>query len=298
MNSQTKGIISLLLSGAMYGSFGILIQWMGSEMSVINQIIFRYFLAVVLILSLLAITKPRLKVPKKSWPVLLVFAIITQVSIWSFTKGAVLTSIPSLLGSFYIGSIVSGTMLGLLVFHEKLALKNWVGTFMAILGLYVLSQNFVGNRGILYGLVAGSLECLTQAIRKYLGGVSKGAILLASLLGVLAMSLISALISGYSFYLPQLTTTWIGGSIFAVLVGVVNITVTYGFRLLPMNVGSVIMSGEIFFGALFSTLFLSTKPTGTELFASIVVLLSIVVQNWVIREDTKLVLLIRKMLEN
>lgn len=281
----------------MYGSFGILIQWMGGEMSVINQIIFRYSLAVILILSLVTITKPRLKVPKKSWPVLLVFAIVIQLSIWSFTKGAVLTSIPSLLGSFYIGSIVTGTLLSLSIFREKIALKNWVGTFIAILGLYILSKNFIGNQGIIYGLAAGSAECITQAIRKYLSGVSKGAILLTSLLGVLTVSLVSALISGSSFYLPQLTTTWIGGSIFALLVGAVNITVTYGFRLLPMNVGSVIMSSEIFFGAIFSTIFLSIKPTGSELFASIAVLLSILIQNMVIKADNRLILSIRKMLE-
>lgn len=267
-------------------------------MSVLNQIIFRYFLAVILILALMMIAKPKLKVPKKAWPVLIVFAIITQVSIWSFTKGAVLTSIPSLLGSFYIGSIVSATLLGFSVFREKLALKNWIGTFLAILGLYILSKNFVGNQGILYGLAAGSLECITQGIRKYLGGVSKGAILLTSLLGVLAVSLASALMSDNNFYIPELTTTWIGGSIFALLVGIVNILVTYGFRLLPMNVGSVIMSGEIFFGTIFSSIFLATKPTGPELFASIAVLLSILIQNWVIREDNRLVLSIRKMLED
>ena len=55
MKKQARGVFSLFLSAAIYGSFGVLIQWMNGEMLVLNQIIFRYFLAVLLLLLILAI---------------------------------------------------------------------------------------------------------------------------------------------------------------------------------------------------------------------------------------------------
>lgn len=297
MKKNTSGVISLILSAAIYGSFGLLIQWMGAEMSVVNQIVFRYSLALVVILALFAVIKPKIVVPRSSWPMLIVLAGLMQGSIWSFTQGAVLTSISSLLGSFYIGSIATSSFLGNLVFKDRVEIKSWIGTLFAVAGLYALVHENTNVTGVIFGLIAGMAESMTQAIRKYLSDVSPGGILLTSVLGVLLYSLLVSIYSDNQLQAPILMGTWVAGSFFAVLLVIVNLAVTYGFRRVSMNVGSIIMSSELLFGMVMSALLLSVRPSINEMVAAISIMVSIIIQNVGVESDNRLVVIVRRVLE-
>ncbi len=222
---------------------------------------------------------------------------LMQGSIWSFTQGAVLTSISSLLGSFYIGSIATASVLGRLVFKERVEIKSWVGTLLAVGGLYALMQENTNMAGVIFGLIAGAFESMTQAIRKYLRGVSPGAILLTSVLGILIFSLMTNYVSGNQFRVPVITETWVAGGCFALLLVMVNLLITYGFRRVSMNVGSIIMSSELLFGMLMSVMLLSTNPTTSEVMAATAIMASIIIQNTTVNSDNKVVALTKKMLE-
>lgn len=298
MNKSTTGAISLILSAAIYGSFGLLIQWMGAEMSVMNQIVFRYTLALGVILVLFAVIRPRIVVPRNSWPVLILLAGLMQGSIWSFTQGAILTSISSLLGSFYIGSIATSSILGSLVFKDRVEIKSWIGTLLAVVGLYVLVHENTNVAGVIFGLIAGMSESMTQAIRKYLHGVSPGAILLTSVLGILVLSLMTNYVAGNQFRVPVITETWVAGGCFALLLVMVNLLITYGFRRVSMNVGSIIMSSELLFGMVMSAMLLSTNPTTSEAVAATAIMASIITQNVAFKSNNRLILLMKRVLEN
>lgn len=297
MTKNTSGAISLILSAAIYGSFGLLIQWMGADMSVMNQIVFRYSLTLVVILVLFAVVKPRIVVPRNSWPVLILFAGLMQGSIWSFTQGAVLTSISSLLGSFYIGSIATSSILGVLVFKDRVEIKSWIGTLFAVAGLYALAHESTNMTGVIFGLIAGMAESMTQAIRKYLNDVSPGGILLTSVFGVLLYSLLVSIYSDIQLHAPILMGTWVAGSLFAVLLVIVNLAVTYGFRRVSMNVGSIIMSSELLFGMVMSALLLSVRPSINEMVAATSIMVSIIIQNVGVESDNRLVVIIKRLLE-
>lgn len=298
MKSNWKGPTALLTSAAIYGSYGVLIKILGQELDVASQIVFRYSLAIILLIGLIFLAQVKLKIPRKSIPLLISFATLMQMSIWLFTKGAMTTTIPSLLGAFYIGTIVTGTILGSVVFRERLSRKTMVSTVIAILGLYLLSKNSLSNIGMLYGLVAGSIECITHSIRKYLDGVSRGAIALVAMGGVLVFTSIGNALSGLPLGWPTMLQTWWVGIIFAILAVLVNMTLTYGFRATPVNWGSLIMAGEIVFGSLFAWWWLGLSPTNNELVSSWLILMAIVTQNVKVVYNGRLLKTIRQILED
>lgn len=297
MKTNWKGPIALLASAAIYGSYGVLIKLLGQELNVASQIIFRYALAIIFLLGLISLTQAKLKIPQKSIPLLILFAILMQIGIWLFTKGAMTTTVPSLLGAFYIGTIVSGTILGSVVFREKLSRKMVVSTTIAIVGLYLLSKNSLSNIGTLYGLAAGSIECVTHSLRKYLVGVSRGVMALVAMGGVLIFTIIGAILNAQSLSWPITLQTWWVGIIFATLAVLVNMTLTYGFRLTPVNWGSLIMAGEIVFGSLFAWRWLGMAPTNNEWISGGLILMAIVAQNVNVEHNGRVIKTIRQMLE-
>ena len=220
-----------------------------------------------------------------------------QLAIWCFTNGAIATTIPSLLGAFYIGAIVSGTILGSMIFRERLSRKAKVATAIAVVGLYLLSQNSLSNTGILYGLAAGSLECITHSIRKYLGGVSRGVMALVAMGGTLAFTSLGAGLTNQSLTWPTLPQTWWVGIIFAILAILVNMTLTYGFRMTPVNWGSLIMAAEIFFGSIMGWWWLGVVPTSDEWVSNGLILAAIMVQNVDVAHNGKVLKVIRQTLE-
>lgn len=297
MKYSWRGSVALLISAAIYGSYGSLIKLLGRELNVPSQIVLRYALAVILLAGLVVGTKVRFKFQRKTVPMLVLFGVLIQAGIWCFTQGALLTTIPSLLGAFYIGSIISGAVIGVLIFRERLSGKSMVATTIAIGGLYWLTKDATSDVGVLYGLVAGLLECTTHSIRKYLSKVSRGMMALVAMLGTLVFTLVSAEISHQPLVWPTQTQTWLVGMVFATLATLVNMTLTYGFRSTPIAWGSILMATEIVFGSLMGWWWLGTAPTSTEWTNNLLILLAIISQNMPVLHNKKVLTFIRNTLE-
>ena len=97
--------------------------------------------------------------------------------------------------------------------------------------------------------------------------------------------------------MPTHPDTWMVGVVFGLLAVIVNIAVTYGFRKIPINLGSIIMSTEIGFGALFGLIVLGMKPSLTELVTITLITVAVIVQNITIKNDAKILVFVRKILE-
>lgn len=284
-------------SAAIYASFGVLIGILNREQGVDSQIIFRYGLAMILYMFVIILTKTKIKIPPSGGMPIFAFGVVLQLSIWLFTRAATLMSIPSLLGYFYIGTIIMGNLLGLFFFREKIASKNIFATVLTIAGLYFLTRSGNANGGELFAIAAGSMECTANAIRKKLHNVSKGTITLISLFSILLFTIIGATISGSAIQVPHYAASWGAGAIFAVLVVLVNILVTYGFRVTQIHLASVIMSLEILFGAVFSVVFMSVFPTQSEVAVGMLLLISVAIQNARVNNESKAVKFVRNILE-
>ena len=291
------GLVALLTSAAIYGSFGVMIRLLSYELSLTSQVIFRYSLALVILISMVLVTKAKLKFKKESILPMLGLALFMQISITNFTKATLLIPISSLIGAFYIGSLVTATLTGIFVYKEKISWTGASSTLLAGLGLWLLTLNGGNFAGLILAIIAGSAESVTQAIRKSAPNLSKGVTAVIAIFGILMFTLLQNIFNKEVLMIPRLPLTWLVGIVFGLAAVFVNIAVTYGFRKIPINLGSIIMSTEIGFGALFGLIVLGMKPSLTELVTITLITVAVIVQNITIKNDAKILVFVRKILE-
>ena len=191
------GLVALLTSAAIYGSFGVMIRLLSYELSLTSQVIFRYSLALVILISMVLVTKAKLKFKKESIMPMLGLALFMQISITNFTKAALLIPISSLIGAFYIGSLVTATLTGIFVYKEKISWTGASSTLLAGLGLWLLTLNGGNFAGLILAIIAGSAESVTQAIRKSAPNLSKGVTAVIAIFGILMFTLLQNIFNSW-----------------------------------------------------------------------------------------------------
>lgn len=296
-NAKTGGL-ALLGTGFILGSFGYLIHQLNQTLSINNQIIFRYGLAGILLCLIIVMTKTRLKITKSSLVPLITFAIFMQLDVFLFTKGVVVGSIQTTLGSLYIGSLIVSSLADLILFKEKITKQKVIINGFALTGLIILiTSKEISMPSVMYGILAGGCETITNIVRKMCKNVSKGVITLFAILGNILVTSSSMLIIREQFTLPTDLKTWIFGILFAFAIIATNILVTIGFRNISMNIGSIIISSEIAFAAIISWILLNHAPTTTDWLVGVCIMIAILIQNVQI-PTAKIVATIKSILEN
>ena len=117
--NKTKGFLSLLSAGFLFGMFGIFVRLLNSEMTNFQQIFFRSVVGFVLASGIIILFKRKVSFKNISLINLLLFAISLPLTIVFYTLSILKTKIIVAVAALFLGSILFSLISGILFFKEK-----------------------------------------------------------------------------------------------------------------------------------------------------------------------------------
>lgn len=278
MSKPLLAAISLAGAAFLYSFFGVLTRTVGFDLPIFFASFTRDLLGASILLLPLFFAKKFQKVNKADWP-------------WLFlrTCGGVLGFLGSYYAFYYLpigtayfifygGSTVTGFLLGVFLFKEKMSLFEGLSLGLSLIGLVMI-----------YSIGGVDMKLLPYVVWALLGGVGAGvwntfskkvsdnysATQLNGLdfaIFTLIMGSIS-LFQGETWSLPNLNSAWIGSLVFATMFVITGQLIIYGFKYLDAQKGSLIMLLEVVFGAVIGFLFYKEVLSFGTLIGGLLILL-------------------------
>lgn len=279
-----SGLASLLLAGLLFGSFGVWVRLLSTDLSSYQQIAFRNIVALVVALSIVFFKKIKLSfsgVPKQH---LFLFGLSFPTAVVFFTTSVLKTSIMLSIFSFYFGSILVSLILGILIFKEKITTIKLLSLLTVLFGFYLLLQpeGIVKiDQGMLYGVLAGTFDTISNVFRKHLSGkLDRVVLTLVPQVGGLLVATALMAYSG-SLEMPEISSlNWVVGLVFGSMIFAINYLTLYGFQHFDLNLGTIAISSEVVFASLFGYLIFAETPRIYDVYGAAFIVLAIVIGNW------------------
>lgn len=283
LTNRTKGVVALFTCSAIYASFGPLVRVLADMFGTGAQVATRIGLAFIFLLIIGLLTK-RLK--KLLWSEYMWAAILGVVStsiILFFTIAIIELKIASVIFLLYIASMVSSLILGTLIFKESLGLQKIGALLLAGLGLYFfLSADIVLGLsfGVLAALLSGVSEGIGNAIRKKLKYADRTMVMLVQFFVVTLCATVYIVVSGEDAVKTVSTASLLALVAFATFQLGLNYLLLYGFQNFDVNIGTVILSLELFFAAILGFIFFNETLSLHELLGGVIIFMASALSAW------------------
>lgn len=280
MNTR-RGFLSLLVSGIIYSTFGILIRFAGESYQTFGQVFFRCLVTVVIAVAIALIQKKKLKLPEENRLVMTLFLLSPSFSIACLTYA--ITTIKAANGIFflYAGYITTTIIFGALFYKEQLNKPKLVAIALALIGIFLFSFPFGSGSwvGMVFAILAGFGDALSSTICKRLGSAdSVPLIFWRYLVGVGVAFLVILLLHEPITLIPSMKSVialgLLGSSLFAI-----DSLWLYGFSHFDLNIGSIVTSIELAIVPIINAVVLSEYPTQFEVYGGICIMMAIVLIN-------------------
>lgn len=279
--NKTKGFLSLLLAGFLFGFFGILVRLLNSQLTNYQQILFRSVIGFILALLIIIFFKRKIFFKNISLINLLFFAVSLPLTIIFYTLSILKTKIILAVATLYLGSILFSLISGILFFKEKLTVKKGLAIVASILALYYFTIPFSLkniNIGLVFGVLSGFTDALSNSFKKHLSGkVDRFLLIAIQMMGTIIVSL------ALMFYTKTLTIHQISpfifgiGLLFGFFLLLNNYLMLVGFHNFDLNLGTIVMSSELLFASIFGYLFYKEIPTINELIGGGLIAFSVII---------------------
>lgn len=279
--NKTKGFLSLLSAGFIFGIFGIFVRLLNSELTNYQQIFFRSIVGFIFASVIIILFKKKISFKNISLINLLLFAVSLPLTIIFYTLSILKTKIILAVATLYLGSILFSLISGIIFFKEKLTIKKSLAIISSILALYYFTIPFSLtniNIGLIYGILSGFLDALSNSFKKHLGGkVDKFLLVSIQMLGTIIVSLFLMFYTK-TLFIPQISPFIFAiGLIFGFFLMLNNYFMIVGFHNFDLNLGTIILSSELLFAFIFGYLFYKEVPTFNELIGGGLIAFSIVI---------------------
>ncbi len=284
MNKSLLGLGSLLTAGLLFGSFGIWVRLLSTDLSSYQQIAFRNIIAIAIALGIIYFKKVKLSFTGVSPKYLILFGLSFPIAVIFYTFSMLKTSIMLGIFSFYLGSILFSLLLGVTIFKEKITLQKSLSILLVLSGFYFFIQpNGLKNLdlGMIFGIIAGLFDTISNAFRKHLAGKLDRVVLtlVPQIGGIVVATILMMLFGGLA--IPTISTAnWFIGILFGLLLFAINYLTLYGFQHFDLNLGTIAISTEVAFATLFGWLVFSEIPRALDLYGAFFIILAIIVGNW------------------
>lgn len=262
---SAKGAQALFAAALIYSTTGVLVREMGYMWGDQAQVFVRYILVFVF-LVLFAYHRKTPRIPKDKLVFAAALGITFALLVLFFTMSVQRTTIANSLFTFYATNLITSFLLGTFILKEKVTTPKIIALLFALAGLSLFSGALLaGSLGIIFGVAGGLCEGVSNVLRKWLTGVDRNAILRMQYgVGTVFVGLVT-LFSGDRI----VRTVSLSGSIITVVFAIVLVVAAhlllYGYQNFDVNIGTVIMSMELVFGALLGYIFFKEIPKSHEL---------------------------------
>jgi drug/metabolite transporter (DMT)-like permease len=281
--TKNSGALSLLIVGILYGLSGPLAKYLSEWLNPYQVVGLRFTIAFLLALAIFIITKKKLNLKALDKKTVILFALSFPISAIFFTLSVFFTKVSLAVFSFYISNLISSFILGKLIFKEKIDLHKSIALIFVGIALICFTnplEGFTLSLGLLFGIISGILQTIASIFQKKIGESTDrfGLVMIQTGAGVLTALI--AMTATNTLLLPALPLTAI---FISILFGVMFLAISYlmliGFQKTNLNVGSLLVSTELFFGPLFAFLMFQETLTSLELFGGALTIVAIIIVN-------------------
>ena len=278
MNTKSSGVISLLLVGIFFGISGPIAKYLSAWINPYQAVALRFGIAFLftLIISIFKKSKSLGEVNKKD---LLFFSIVFPVSVIFFTLAVFNTKVSLAIFSFYIANLLSSFAFGKLFLNEKVNQTKLISLTLIIIALTFFTNVFNGfslDKGFIFGLISGVLQTVTSIFQKKLNGLDRLNLVKIQTLTGLIFAIIFMGVTG-TLWLPALTIqAMVVSLVYGLLFLIISYLLLVGFQKTDINIGSMLVSTELFFGPLFAYLMFKESLTTPEIIGSILVIIAVI----------------------
>lgn len=285
--NKLLGFSALFFSALVFGSFGIWIRLLNQEMSIYQQVVLRNGFAFIFAILIVIFTRQLRGIDwsKVKKPNLFFYIMLVPLAVIAYNVAMLNTKMALATFAFYVGTIITGWVVGTFFFKEKLTAEKWVSLLLVLIGIALFAFPFSNssiNLGFIAGVLSGVLDGAANGFRKDLAGKISKVVLVA--LTAVGGVLVSGFMMGYfnqsiSFLSSISTTAWIIGGLFGALLVVVNYLLLVGFKNFDLGLGSIVLSLELFFALLFGAMVFGEFPTSREMAGGVFILVANIVPN-------------------
>jgi drug/metabolite transporter (DMT)-like permease len=265
MQDSKKGILFVLISTLMFGSYGLWSKLIGDSFGVFYQGWTRALLISIVLLPILIWKKQIISIPKKDWgwlAVFLVFTSLTQAPIfYAFNHMDVASA--SLL--FFVSTLITMYLFGVLFLQEKLTKIKIVSFVLACIGMYVVFSFSI----TIFALLAATLAIINGVAS---GGeissskklTEKYSPLYVTWLSWVIIAITNAPLSfllGEIQYLPSFQIVWLYWLGYAIVSILGFWLVIKGLKYVEASIGGLMGLLEIVFSILLAIVFFNENLT-------------------------------------
>jgi drug/metabolite transporter (DMT)-like permease len=283
MYKKYIGPASLLLIGVLFGLSGVIAKYLSVWLDPYQVVEYRFLIAFIIAVFVLLTTKQKLSFNKIDRKTLLAFAITFPISVIFFTLAIFNTTVSLAVFSFYIATLVSSFVVGKIYFKEEINTNKKIALFFILIAVILFTDPFNGfslESGFLFGLISGVFQTIASAFQKIVGqSTNRISLLIIQTLAGTGISALAIYMTGGLFFpaIPQ------SGMLVALFFGAIFLVISYlflvGFKYTNLNVGSILVSSELFFGPFFAFLLLSEKLTNLELLGGLSIAIAVIFSN-------------------
>lgn len=282
-NNTILGFLALLSSAMIYGLFPYFVKTLTQMYGEYFQIGLRALIAFTIISIIMFIKKEKISNIKKDVVNLGLFVITIPISSFLIIFSLLNTTPATTIFMLYAGSLLVSFVVGTFIFKESITINKMISLILVVIGLLIFAYPFdlTSSLGLILGFLGGAIEGVSNSLRKPLSTVPKNTILFFQFLTTGIFALILMFISKDD---ALRTFSWYGLFITIIygfsLVGL-GYFMLFGFKNFDLNIGTTIISSEMFFSMIFSLILLGIIPSQKELIGGILIFLGANIPNLV-----------------
>jgi drug/metabolite transporter (DMT)-like permease len=285
MKSSNKGILFILASTIMFGSYGVWSVLIGNSFGVFYQGWTRTLLIAVVLFPIVYFRKEIVRIKKQDWKWLSVFLISTSLTqapiFYAFTHMDIGTA--TLL--FFVGMILTMYVFGFIFLGEKLTRIKIISLVIACVGLYVTFSFSI----IAFSLLAAAMALLNgvatgvelASSKKLTGSYSPLYVTWLSWAVIAVTNMVASLALGEVQYMPALSLAWLYLGIYAVVSLLGFWFAIEGYKNTEASVGGLLGLLEVIFAVIFGIVLFNQPLSLQVALGAILILLAAALPHFV-----------------
>lgn len=270
-----EGFFALLGAAVTYACFGVWIKVLDETFGRYTQIFARSFIAIIVLLILLWAGHESLRIKRTDYKRAGLFAIGFPMIIIFFTLAVLHGKTTNAVMLLYAGSLLSAFLIGTFYFKESVTRQKVVAILLVLIGLLLFTrpwQGFVLSSGLIFGLLAGFSDGYTNSLRKLVQDLPRNTILFYQYSLQTIVSLLLIVFTRETIIKDLRLNGIVVALIFGILLVVLGRLLLFGFQRIDVNLATVVLSLELVFSVILSSIFLHERPQAHELIGAAFVL--------------------------
>src|SRR3989344_217499 len=264
-NHTREGVILILLSSVMFGSYGVWSKLIGSSFGVFYQGWVRALLISLALFPILLFTKKIVSFERNDRKWLAIFLIFTSFTTAPIYYAFTHMDLSAAYLLFFVGVILTMYIVGFTLFREKITKIKLIALITACLGLYAVfsfsADTFTplaACMAFLNGIASG---CEIAFSKKLSGSYSPLYLSWLSWIAILVTNGIMSLAAGEIQHVPSFDIAWFYLVAYATT-GIIGFWfVVNGVQYLESSIGSLLTPLEVVFGILFGIVIFNESLT-------------------------------------